>query len=114
MTFAFCLPRSPVATRPLPLRVARLRASFAGFFLLSPAIYYILPIAPVINLQIFAVRISHIEIPLGQSPDPPWLRKLRDLYFEPLSLVLGSGLFLLKTGYLRAEPSRHCMYVDAS
>src|SRR5215210_2762292 len=121
-TFALRLPRPPVVARaaprgvpPLeaPLELLRPRASFAGLLLLSPAIYYVLPIATIIGLEIFAVWIPHIEIPPGQSPDPPRFRKLRDLHLEPLCFALCLLLLLLQTYYLIAEPGRHRMHVDA-
>src|SRR3712207_1380955 len=121
MTFALRLPRLPVLTRDLPRGVPlevpfgllRPRASFAGLLLLSPAIYYVLPIATIKGLEISAVRIPHIEISSGQSPDPPRFRKLRDPYLEPLCLALCLLLLLLQTYYLVAKSGRHGVHVDA-
>src|SRR5215210_1715267 len=126
MTFAFRLPRPPVVAlvaalvAPLevppeaPCRFLRSRASFVDLFLLSPAIYYVLPVAPIVGLEIFAARISHLEISAGQSADPPRFRKLCESYLEPFSLVLGSDLLLLEPGRFSVESGRHAVHVDAS
>ncbi len=50
----------PVEALDTPLGLERPGASCAGAFVLSPAIYYVLPIAPV-GFEILA-RISHPEV----------------------------------------------------
>src|SRR4028119_906421 len=117
---ASCAVPPPVARPPpreAPLGAAvgllRSRASFAGLLLLSPAIYYVLPVATIIGLEISSVRIPHVEISPGQSSDPPRFRKLCDSYLEPLCLALGLLLLLFQPYYLVAEPGRHGMHVDA-